>query len=97
MSTSGAKDDVDLLLLKRQFSDGAHVSPPRAPSHNPSALIKRIGEDLSVAKQNLSMFAELPISPPLMGWTTIGNTSLLVVVMFIVLTFVVIIFRKAFC
>jgi hypothetical protein len=46
---------------------------------------------------NMSMFAEMPLSPPTLGWATLSNTGVLCVVFLVLMAFTAAVIRKAFC
>jgi hypothetical protein len=96
VSTSSGSSDLDSLLLKRDLAAG-HRPAPVVYHRVHSDLLHKISEDLKNTKMNISMFSEMPLSPPSLGWATLSNTGALCFVFLILLAFTLAVLRKAFC
>jgi hypothetical protein len=96
VSTISGPSELDSLLLRRDLSAGHRPAPVFDPGMH-SGLLHKISEDLRHTKLNMSMFAEMPLSPPTLGWATLSNTSVLCFVLLVLMAFTIAVLRKAFC
>jgi hypothetical protein len=96
VSTASGSSDLDSLLLRRDLSAGHRPAPVVNPGVH-SGLLHKISEDLKNTKVNISLFSEMPLSPPTLGWTTLSNTGVLCFVFLVLMAFTIAVLRKAFC